>query len=75
MHTEENLYAFFAFMAVLYLIWHKVSMALTNNNEFNIAGNKAKIPKAVEKFAPWDHSIKGYDIKFILLSFQVFPLF
>lgn len=50
-------------------------MALTNNNEFNIAGNKAKIPKAVEKFAPWDHSIKGYDIKFILLSFQVFPLF
>lgn len=53
-------------------------MALTNNNELNIAGNKAKMSKAVEQICTMEllHiPIKGYDIAFILLSFHVFPLF
>lgn len=49
MHTEESTNAFCAFMAVLYMIWYKGNMALTNNNEFYITVNKAKMSKGVEQ--------------------------
>lgn len=49
MHTEESTNAFCAFMAVLYMIWYKGNMALTNSNEFYITVNKAKMSKGVEQ--------------------------